>query len=240
MNQTKCVLTAMVLLAVSMLGLGCGADEEKKNQAPVAQTRPTAPPKPTTRTVDQLTSSLSIDDRIYLDEEEAPRKEKQRIAILNFFNAMLLADEGTLKSMLSYGDQLELEAMIESGLSTSMDAVSLIELKTGDSPEGRMCVMAIYEIGMQYQVQLWYLDESGSGITFSAVSTPPNLVNKLSGNWIQNYFELKLKQAEIAQQPDAETSYTLAGELTSSDGKVGSDGSQPNNPGKKPGGPFGQ
>ena len=242
MNQTKCVLSAILLLTVSMIGLGCGAEEEKKAQAPDAQTRRTAPPRPTTRTVDQLTSALSIDDRIYLDEEEAPRTEKQRIAILNFFNAMLHTDVGTMKSMLSYSDQLELEVMIDAGLSTSMDTVSLVELKTGDSPEGRMCVMAIYEIDFDYQVQLWYLDESGASTTFSAVDTPPNLVDKLSGNWIQNYFELKLKQAEIAQQPDAETSYTLAGDLTSSDGKVGTDNNLPSNPGSpgRPRGPFGQ
>mgnify|MGYP004123416451 CR=1 FL=1 len=57
MNQTKCVLSAILLLTVSMIGLGCGAEEEKKAQAPVAQTRRTAPPRPTTRTCTGLVLS---------------------------------------------------------------------------------------------------------------------------------------------------------------------------------------
>ena len=54
----------------------------------------------------------------------------------------------------------------------------------------------------------------------------------------KNYFALKKKQAEVAQLPDEETSYTLAGELTSSDGSLG--GSEPSGkpgPGPGPGGP---
>jgi hypothetical protein len=240
MNQSKYVLNAVMLFAVSALVIGCGSgDEKEKIKAPVVQQRPAAPPKQTARAVDQLATSLSIDDRISLDENEAPRSEQQRIAILKFFNAMLHADSGVLKNMLSYGDQLELDAMIDAGLAQSMDDVSLVVLKTGNSPEGRQCVMAIYEIDMDYQVQLWYLDDSGNGISFTAAGTPPNLVDKLSGNWVQNYFDLKNKRAEIAQQEDEETSYTLAGELTSSDGSLGGNDNQQDGPGgpRGPGGP---
>ena len=45
----------------------------------------------------------------------------------------------------------------------------------------------------------------------------------------------KKKQAEIAQQPDEETSYTLAGESTSTEGSLGGDKDSPGGPG--PGGP---
>ena len=98
--------------------------------------------------------------------------------------------------------------------------------------------MAIYEIGKEYQVQLWYIKNSGQSSTFTAVETPPHLVDKLSGKWIENYFEWKSKQTEIAQQPDEDSSYALAGEQTSSSGTQGG-GTNPGIPGGPPSGPSG-
>ncbi len=230
------LLTVLACSACAFFGGGCGGEEEKKSIAPVVQERPKAPPKPPTTPVNKLLNTLSIDDRIYLDENEAPQSESQRVAALKFFNAMLHADAVTIKSMISFNDQLELDAMINNGLSSAMDEVSLVVLKTGENQDGRPCVMAIYEIGLDYQVQLWYIDDAGNSATFTSVETPPNLVDQLSGNWIEEYFILKNKRAEIAQMPDEETSYTLAGELTTSDGSRGSnEPSGPSGPG--PGGP---
>ena len=232
MNQSKIVLTVLTLSACVLFGIGCGGEEESKTQ--VVQERPKPPPKPKVKTVAKLAESLSIDSRVQLDENEAPRSEAQRIAILKFFDAMLKSDSDSLKSMMSFKDQLELDAMVNEGLSTSMDEVSLVMLKTGNSPEGRPCVMAIYEIELEYQVQLWFIENTGQEFTFVAVETPPRLVDKLSGKWITNYFEWKSKQTEIAQQPDEETSYALAGESTSSSGNKGG-GSEPGPP-SAPGG----
>jgi hypothetical protein len=238
MNQSKLVLSLFVLFILALVVGGCGGEEEKKASAPIVQDRPKAPPKPTAKSVDQLVASLSIDPRIYLDENEAPRSEKQRVAILKFFNAMLQTDVPSINEMLSFADQMELSAMMDAGLANSMDEVSLIILKTGENQNGTPCVMAVYEIDLNYQVQLWFIDETGSKFTFTSAETPPNLVDTLSGNWVENYFELKKKQAEVAQLPDEETSYTLAGELTSTDGSLG--GNDPSNqPGPGPGKPGG-
>ena len=57
-------------------------------------------------------------------------------------------------------------------------------------------------------------------------------MSKLSGNWMESYFELKDKQKEIANQQDAESSYILAGE-TSSDNS----GERNNGPERNPSGP---
>jgi hypothetical protein len=138
--------------------------------------------------------------------------------------------------MLSFSDQLELKAMIDSGFADQMDEVSLLMLKTGTDPDGVACVMAIYEIGHDYQVQMWFIESTDNSIVFSAAETPPNLVDQLSGNWVDNYFVLQKKQEQVALQPDEDTSYTLAGELTSTDGSLGEDGGD--SPGK-PGGPGG-
>jgi len=228
MNQSKIVVTVLTLSACALFGIGCGGEEESKTK--VVQERPKPPPKPKVKTVAKLAESLSIDSRVQLDENEAPRSEAQRIAILKFFDAMLKLDSDSLKSMMSFKDQLELDAMVNEGLSSSMDEVSLVMLKTGNSPEGRPCVMAIYEIELEYQVQLWFIENTGQNFTFVAVETPPHLVEKLSGKWITNYFEWKSKQAEIAQQPDEEISYGLTGESTSSSGNKGG-GSGPGPPG---------
>jgi hypothetical protein len=237
MNQSKLVVTLFVLSLLALVAGGCGGEEKKKAPAPIVEERTKAPPIPTSKSVEQIVASLSIDPRIYLDENEAPRSEKQRIAILKFFNAMLQANASSIKGMLSFADQMELSAMMDAGLADSMDEVSLVILKTGENQDGKPCVMAVYEIDLDYQVQLWFIEELGNKFTFKSAETPPNLVDKLSGNWVENYFALKKKRAEIAQLPDEETSYTLAGELTSTDGSLGGSDQegQPGGPG--PSGP---
>ena len=234
MNQTKTLLL-LLLVSFSMLAVGCGGDQEEA-KAPVVNKRTVAPPKPVEKTIEQLTEMLNVDDRIILDESESPTSESQRTAMLKFFNAMIHADEQTLRNMLSFSDQLELKAMIDSGFADQMDEVSLLMLKTGTDPDGVACVMAIYEIGHDYQVQMWFIESTDNSIVFSAAETPPNLVDQLSGNWVDNYFVLQKKQEQVALQPDEDTSYTLAGELTSTDGSLGEDGGD--SPGK-PGGPGG-
>jgi len=234
-NKNRCSVL-LITLTISIFGVGCGGGEEEVKK-PVVTQKP-APKKPKAKTVEELVTKLGIDDRIFLSENEAPRLETERVALLKFFDAMAQVDLDALKSMLSYNDHVELDTMVDEDLESFMSNVSLIELFTGDSPEGRSCVMAFYEIDMEYQVQMWYYDGMGSDITFSAAETAPNLIDKISGNLVQNYFELESKLDEIALHPDEETSYTLAGELTSSDGAVGTDESRPKSPPSRPGGPI--
>ena len=229
MSQSKLMLTTIACSAFALFGGGCGGEEEKESQQ-IVQQRPKSPPRPASRTVAKLIEALSLDSRIQFDEIEAPKSEAQRIALLTFFDAMLRADADSLKGMLTFKDQLELDAMMNDGFASTMEDVSLVMLKTGESPEGKPCVMAIYELGLNYQIQLWFIENSSQSSTFTAVETPPHLVDKLSGKWIDNYFEWKSKQTEIAQQPDEDTSYALAGEKTSSSGSQGG-GSNPGIPG---------
>ncbi|MDP7004898.1 MAG: hypothetical protein QF718_01635 [Phycisphaerales bacterium] len=239
-SQNK-LITLVVLACVGLLFVGgCGSEPEEQPPPVVKQPKP----KPKPKSIDQLSHELMIDNRIVLSEEESPKKEAARIAILKFFDAMLDSDPTRLGSMLSFGDKLELGVMMDAGLRQVMDQVSMVELKTGSSPESRECVMGVFEIGLNYQIQLWYYKQENGAYIFEAVETPPNLVNKLSGNWITSYFMLKAKQIEIAQQPDEETSYTLAGETTTSDGGLGDGGGGPKGPGgpsgpRSPGGPRG-
>ena len=220
MNRGKTLILAAMLASVSCFGVGCGSgDEQVENPQQVVRTKPKAKPRPKAKTITELQSSLSIDGRILLDELDAPRDEAARIAILQFFNAILNTDVSTLQGMLAINDQIELGVMMDSGLDAYMQNISLVQLQTGSSPEGQSCVLALFEIGLNYQVQMWYYQNSGSGFTFESGSTRPNLVGSLSGNWITNYFELLDKQIEIANQADVGMSYTLAGEATTSDSR---------------------
>jgi hypothetical protein len=240
-NLCKTALTAIILSSFLTVGLGCG---EEVVEAPKQVVKaPKQKPKPKAKSIIDLKAELSIDHRVYINEEEAPRDENARKALLRFFDAMLRTDTATLKPMLEgvevdkeLEDQKQLDAMVQSGLQAEMDKVSFVDVKVGTSSDGRQCVMAVYETGMDYQVQVWYFAKSGDSFMFTSENTPPNLANNLSGDWLTHFFELKDEMIEIANQPDDDTSYTPFGGSSESDGdSTGSSRPRPN-PGGRPGG----
>ncbi len=229
MNHLKTI--SIVMAAMLLVVTGCSSEESKSEQPQeVARSTPKPRPKPVVKTPEQLKDEMNLDARIYMDENEAPRSEDAKKAVLTFFNAFLNADGTTLKSMLSFNEQLEVDAMIENGLSDVMDQVTFLQLLTGTSPESKETVLAIYEIGLNYQIQVWHYDSLNGSFTFSAGETPPNLISKLSGDWLESYFALKDKQTEIANQQDAESSYILAGEISSDNGAPDRGNEGPSNP----------
>jgi hypothetical protein len=137
--------------------------------------------------------------------------------------------------------------MVRNGLQEKMNDVSFVDVQIGTSPDGRQCLMSVYEIGMEYQVQVWYLTKSGGAFTFTAAQTQPNLANILRGDWLTNFFELQEEMIEIANQPDDDSSYSIFGGSTSgSSESTGSDRPNPRprpnpSPGAPaaPGGPLG-
>jgi hypothetical protein len=219
-----------------LFSLGCSGEEEVVNASPVVKTA-VKKPKPKVKAIVQLIDEFSIDNRIHLDELEAPRVEKSRVVLLQFFDALLKCDAASLKNLISAGDRIELEAMINAGLSEQMNTVTRLDLKIGLDPSGSDCVMGVFEIGMHYQVQLWRFQFDGQKSTFTSMPTQPNLVNTLSGNWIKSYFALIDKQEQIALQPDAGSSYILAGGMDQKT-EQGSQGDGPGAPPSRPGGPV--
>jgi hypothetical protein len=244
MNLFKITIITMLLIGFSTFGTGCG-EEVVEPPKPVVKAPP--PPKPKAKTIEVLMNELSIDARVKVDEKEAPKDEASRIAILEFFNAMLNVDTGSLKKVLPIMDQLALDEMVKNGLASQMDDVSNVDVQIGTSPDGRQCLMSVYEIGMDYQVQVWYLTKSGGAFTFTAAQTQPNLANILRGDWLTNFFELQEEMIEIANQPDDDSSYSIFGGSTSgSSESTGSDRPNPRprpnpSPGAPaaPGGPLG-
>ena len=236
MNLMNKSILATLLSSSVLFSLGCNnSEEEVVDASPVVKTV-VKKPKPKVKTIVQLIDKLSIDDRIHLDELEAPRVEKSRVALLQFFDALLKCDAASLKNSISAGDRIELDAMINAGLSEQMNTVTRLDLKIGLDPSGSDCVMGVFEIGMDYQVQLWGFQFDGQKSTFTSMPTHPNLVDTLSGNWITSYFALIDKQTQIALQPDAGSSYILAGE-TDKETNSDSQDDGPSGPPSRPGGP---
>lgn len=229
MNLLKTI--SIVLTALLLVVTGCSSEESKPEQTQeVARPTPKPRPKPVVKTPEQLKNEMNIDARIFMDENTAPRSEDAKKAVLTFFDAFLNADEVALKGMLSFNEQLEVDAMIADGLADVMDQVTYLQLLTGTSPESKETVLAIYEVGLDYQVQVWHYDSINGSFTFSAGETPPNLVSQLSGDWLESYFALKDKQTEIANQQDAESSYILAGEVSADSGAPDRGNEGPSNP----------
>ena len=238
MNRNKTFVFAAMLAALSCFGVGCGGDEAVETPQPVVRNIPKAKPRPQAKTVPELHSKLSIDERIIMNELDAPRDEVSRVAVLTFIDAMLNVDTNALGGFLSPQDQVQLQAMVADGLSSYMQQISMVQLSTGSSPDGKSCVLALFEVGLDYQIQVWFYENTGDGFSFKAGPTRPNLVNKLNGDWIVNYFEQRDRQAEIANQPDAGASYTLAGETTTLDDLDAGQKDRPQGP-RGPGGPSG-
>ena len=125
-----------------LFNLGCGGEEPVKEPIVVVKTI-VKKPKKKAKTIDVLKEELSIDNRIFVNEMEAPRDEKSRIALLIYFDALLKCDETTLNNLISMDDQLELSAMIASGLPEYMNTVSRLDLKIGLDSSGEDCAMGV-------------------------------------------------------------------------------------------------
>ena len=236
----RLVGAAAACAAVAIGSIGC---ESSPPPPPVVTTLapPPPPPKPTVTPIDQLMVQLGIDERVQLLEEDAPAKEDDRRAVLEFFDTFARSDATALGTMLSMLDRLELEDLVRSGAwEKTTSQITRIHVQTGESPDGQACALAIFYVGLGHQPQLWYYTTSIDGATFDAVATPPNIMDKLSGSdWIAAWFELLEQELALAYKPDEE--FVVPQKIVS--GKRGGSGSSvtpggaPASPTGTPGGP---
>ena len=67
--------------------------------------------------------------------------------------------------------------------------------------------MAIFEVGDTYQPQLWYYSEEGDNYIFDAVSTPPDIMNRLYGlDPIAVWHQIIQEEHELANLLDEDVS----------------------------------
>ena len=148
-------------LTIATLSSGCG--EEPPPPAPVVKKAP-APPPPPRVVIEQVTSirdlmaQYNIDDRVNLEESDAPRTDEQRIAVLLFFDAFARGDAARVGELLSPPDRAQLDRMTRSDeWSETTSEILAIDVRSGMSPMGDDVVLGVFMVGENFQPTLWDL-----------------------------------------------------------------------------------
>jgi hypothetical protein len=230
---------------VGLLFAGCGSEPEPQTRAPRAAPPPAprqAPASAVTPVAD-LMVQLSIDERVNLPEDEAPGNNPDRIAVLEFFDAFARGDADALRTMLPLADELELDALIESGAwAETIDGISEIGIETGAGPYDEKCALAVFEVDGDFQPQLWYYHSEDEGYQFDAAPTPPDMINKLYGDdWIALWHKILEEELALANKPDEDFDVpTVDLDTSESRGTSFGGGSSPGTTPNRPGGPPGR
>ena len=107
------LLMSLLILCAGVLVTGCG--EEKKPEPVKKETRAYTPPPVQARTIADLMTEYGIDDRVYMSEDKAPSSEKEKIALLKFFDAWVRGNHEYVIEVLGTADQPQLMAMVQEG-----------------------------------------------------------------------------------------------------------------------------
>ena len=198
-------------LVVATLPLGCAEEAPPPPPPAPVQKVQAPPPPPAAKSVEQLMAELNIDQRISLPDLRAPATTEARIAVLEFFDSMCRGDTKSLGPMLSAVDKMAMDELVESGVwAQTTQSIRRIEIQTGQSPVfGEPAALAVIEVARPdrtvYEPQLWYYQPSDGRYSWSAVATPPGIMEKLSGeDWIEAWHKLLEQDLALADKPDEE------------------------------------
>jgi hypothetical protein len=136
-------------------------------------------------------AELNVDPRIKMSEATAPRSTEDRRAVLTFFDAIVKNNVNSVESMLAPKEQAELINLRETGRwDPAVEGIQEVTIETGPkpsiigvgSPTARLAVLAIFQVNGHYEPTLWYLSDGPNGAEFEAAPTPPDILNRVSGN----------------------------------------------------------
>ncbi|MEE2681936.1 MAG: hypothetical protein VX641_06140 [Planctomycetota bacterium] len=189
---------------------GCGGEEEPK---PLVQAEPEvvierAPAPPPVTPVSELMAQYGIDDRVRLMEQDAPGTDAERIAVLQFFHAMMV-QHSEFEKMLSSEDRMEFNGMMQGDtMGDAISEVTEIRLQCGASPDFKTAVVAIIETYDGWQPQLWTYQVSSNPMgglppVFTSGPTPLSVMSRLSGSGqVQQWYQLLDEELTIANRPE--------------------------------------
>ena len=233
-------------LAFSAFLSGCGEDPPPPpppvvNSQPVAPPPPPPPPPPSYTPISELMVTYNIDNRVQLSEDTAPKNDDQRIALLLFYDAFARGDSSRLAGMLDSADQIQLEAMTKSGeFKAATDEIFAIDVRTGMSPMGDNATLGLFMVGDEFQPTLWtytVMEGSTSGGSFKSESTPPNMIDRLSGDdWITAWYTILGLEIARASEMDEEIEIPTQ-DFTEEDDSAGGSPGGPGGPGGGGGAP---
>jgi len=184
---------------------GCGEDApQAKAPPPPRDTTPPPPPAPKVLTLESLMAEMGIDERVRLNKNKLPASTEDRRAVLAFFDCFARTDDVALARMMPLIDQIELTALVDSGVwKETCAGLTAIDVQCGTGPFEEKCALAVFQVHGTYQAQLWYYQGSVDGYIFDAAPTPPGIMGKLHGDdWIQVWHDILDEEREIALQPD--------------------------------------
>lgn len=233
-----------LLIGATALGplTGCG-EEEAQRQAPVVQAPtppPPPPPEPTVEDIASLMKSLSIDPRVNLPEEVAPKTTEERTAVLLFWNAFAKGDSAAAKGMMSERDAKVLTKLTDGGgWSRSTADLESIEVQCKSGSKG-FATFAIISSGGPDRALLWDAAEEDGKFVFTAYPGPPDILDHLSGTdsitaWKKHVDEMFEKYANLPDE-EIEIPQTQSEEAPESTGGGDGPGSTPTPPGGTGGG----
>ena len=199
--------TAALLLGFTLAG--CGSSEPDAVAIAPAPSRPVAlrtPAPPAVTPIAELMLELGIDERVSLPEDLAPMTNRERKAVLEFYDSFARGDSTSLASMLTMLDRDELDELVSSGAWADVTGkITRIEVQTGSSPHGLACALAVFYVAGDFQPQMWYYTVDDMDTQFEAVAAPPNLMDRLYGaDWIAAWFEILDEEMALADKPDEE------------------------------------
>lgn len=206
---SRTTLAGLAIAAIALSGATLSGCEEPPPPPPPVVQKNTTPPPPPVTPVSQLMAEMNIDTRIDLPENHAPQTDTQRRAVLSFVDAFVKNDTANLKSMLDPQDQAMLTAMIDAGdWKSTIDAVERVDVRTqsGVGPLGQLAVMAVFWVrNAPLQPTLWYLNENGPVTSFESAPSPPNILDRISGEGlIVEWHRIIELEKELADAPDEE------------------------------------
>ncbi len=236
-----CALFGVMVL----LPLGCAGEVEDEAPRTVRKVvDPGPPPPPPVTAIDDLMEQMGIDERVVMPEESAPNTDEARRTVLSFFDAFARGDARTAGEMMEEQDKAQLDMMVEEGVweEVTGDSILEIQIMTGRSPDGEYCALALFETeqSLSLEPQLWQFDPRDVEPVFSAVPSPPGMIDRLSGDdWITGWFEILDEEVELALKPDEdlEVPQVDLDQAPASSGARTSGGSSPTPPGGRPGMP---
>lgn len=229
-------MPVLVALSTSLIIGGCAEEEPEPIVKAAPPPPPPPPPPPALTAISDLMAQYDIDQRIQLSEEFAPGNDPSRIAVLQFYDAMVGGDVPAMSVMLSNTDKDELMVMDADGsFADAIAEIGSVQLRCGYTPGGDEAVVAILQTYDDYQPQLWRFtaDEYGSS-KFSSGPTPVNVMDKLSGNdWISSWYQLLDQELAVAMELDEAIQAPIRDLNKGDDAEIsGGGGSNPGGPGR--------
>jgi hypothetical protein len=202
-NQTRpfrhsVILAMCCVVALPMLGCEDPPPPEPEN----VTARPVDPGPPPATSIEDLMAQYDIDERIWMDERQAPRSDEERIGLLTFFDGFATGRADRLRPFFGPIELEELATLEASGELAQLAAdIEGIEIWMGVTNEGSKAVLGLYEFADRVEGQMWEIVQSpraGGGYLLVAAYAPPGLSESLGRDAFDDWYAaVQAEQAKL-------------------------------------------